>query len=72
MLDLGEAFELTYRLGRFARIVRHGSPLAGQFAPQPIRPEWAESLGRDRSTSLSASERDLIRFSFSLRFRLAS
>jgi len=29
-LDLDQPFDLTYRLGRFDRIVRHGSPLPGK------------------------------------------
>ena len=46
LLNLGEAFELTYRLGRFARIVRHGSPLPESLPLSPADREWAESLGR--------------------------
>ena len=46
MLDLGEAFEMTYRLGRFARIVRHDSPLPANLPLSRSDREWAESLGR--------------------------
>jgi len=46
ILDLGEAFDLTYRLGRFGRIVRHGSPLPENLPLSSADREWAESLGR--------------------------
>jgi hypothetical protein len=44
MLDLGEAFELTYRLGRFGRIVRHGSPLPDGSLLSSADREWAEAI----------------------------
>jgi hypothetical protein len=46
LLDLGAAFELTYRLGRFSRIVRHGSPLPENVPLSSADRAWAESLGR--------------------------
>ncbi|MGC8643484.1 MAG: DUF4058 family protein, partial [Isosphaeraceae bacterium] len=42
-LDLGAAFEMTYRLGRFNRIVRHGTPLPANVPFNPADREWAES-----------------------------
>lgn len=44
-LDLGEAFETTYRLGRFARIVRHGVPFPAHLPLDPADRRWAETLG---------------------------
>ena len=46
LLDLGSAFEMTYRLGRFSRIVRHGSPLPDQLPVSPADREWAEAIAR--------------------------
>ncbi len=46
LLDLDQAFDLTYRLGRFNRIVRHGSPLPGNLPLIPADRAWAEGLGR--------------------------
>ncbi|MFO0893182.1 MAG: DUF4058 family protein [Isosphaeraceae bacterium] len=44
MLPLGEAFEMTYRLGRFGRLVRHGTPLPEGIPLGPDDRRWAESL----------------------------
>jgi hypothetical protein len=46
ILNLGEAFEMTYRLGRFDRLVRHGTPLPEGVPLSPVDRQWAESLGR--------------------------
>ncbi len=46
LLDLDQAFDLTYRLGRFDRIVRHGSPLPGNLPLIPADRAWAEGLER--------------------------
>jgi Protein of unknown function (DUF4058) len=46
LLDLGAAFEMTYRLGRFNRIVRHGSLLPESLPLSPADREWVKSLGR--------------------------
>ncbi|HMF37512.1 MAG TPA: DUF4058 family protein [Isosphaeraceae bacterium] len=45
-LDLDQPFDLTYRLGRFDRIVRHGSPLPGNLPLTPADREWAEAQVR--------------------------
>jgi hypothetical protein len=45
-LDLAEAFDLTYRLGRFAMIVRHDRPLLEEARLGPEDRRWAEALGR--------------------------
>jgi hypothetical protein len=45
-LDLGEAFDLTYRLGRFARIARHGTPLPEGMPLSSADRQWAEAAGR--------------------------
>jgi len=46
LLDLGAAFEMTYRLGRFGRIVRHGTQLSENLPLGAADREWAEALGR--------------------------
>jgi hypothetical protein len=43
-LDLAQAFDLTYRLGRFDRIVRHGSLLPSHLPLTSADREWAEGL----------------------------
>jgi hypothetical protein len=45
MLPLDEAFEQTYRLGRFDRLVRHGTPLPEGIRLGPEDRQWAEALG---------------------------
>lgn len=45
-LNLDQPFDLTYRLGRFDRIVRHGSPLPGHLSLTSADREWAEGLHR--------------------------
>ena len=45
-LDLAQAFDLTYRLGRFDRIVRHGTPLPRHLPLTSADREWAEGLQR--------------------------
>lgn len=42
--NLGEAFELTYRLGRFGLLLRHGTPLPENVPFSPADLKWAESL----------------------------
>lgn len=46
MLNLAEAFEMTYRLGRFSMIVRHDTPLPAGIPFSPADREWAEAVGR--------------------------
>ena len=44
-LELGAAFEMTYRLGRFGRLVRHGTPLP-EYAPLGAADRvWAAAIG---------------------------
>ncbi|QEH34333.1 hypothetical protein OJF2_28690 [Aquisphaera giovannonii] len=45
-LGLAEAFELTYRLGRFDMIVRHDGSLPEWLPLDPADREWAEAIGR--------------------------
>lgn len=45
-LDLGAAFEMTYRLGRFNMIVHHDSPLPENIPLSQADREWAESIGQ--------------------------
>jgi hypothetical protein len=44
-LDLSQSFDMTYRLGRFDRIVRHGSPLPDYLSLTSTDREWVEGLG---------------------------
>ena len=46
LLDLDQAFDPTYRLGRFNLIVCHGSPLPATLPLIPADRAWAEHLGR--------------------------
>jgi hypothetical protein len=46
VLPLGEAFEMTYRLGRFGRLVRHGTRLPDGIPLSPDDRQWAEAMGR--------------------------
>lgn len=46
MLPLGETFEMTYRLGRFNRLVRHDGPLPEGISLSPDDHRWAEGMGR--------------------------
>jgi len=45
-LDLDQPFDLTYRLGRFDRIVRHGFPLPGNLPLTSADRQWAAGLDR--------------------------
>ncbi|WP_165220297.1 DUF4058 family protein [Aquisphaera insulae] len=45
-LDLAEAFELTYRLGRFDMIVRHELPLPERLPINVADRDWAEAIDR--------------------------
>jgi len=45
-LDLDQPIDLTFRLGRFDRIVRHGYPLPGNLPLTSADRQWAECLGR--------------------------
>jgi hypothetical protein len=44
MFPLGEAFPMTYRLGRFDRLVRHGTPLPEGIPLGRDDRQWAEAL----------------------------
>jgi hypothetical protein len=45
-LDLNQAFEMTYCLGRFNRIVRYDSPLPAHWPLSPADRAWAETSHR--------------------------
>jgi len=45
VLNLGEAFDLTYERGRYGRIVRHGASLPQIVPIAPAVRDWAEGLG---------------------------
>jgi hypothetical protein len=46
MLDLRQAFDLTYDRGRYSRLLRYGKPLPEILPLETANREWAESLGR--------------------------
>jgi Protein of unknown function (DUF4058) len=46
LLDLRQAFDLTYDRGRYSRLLHYGNPLPEGLALSRADREWSESIGR--------------------------